>query len=103
MEWANTTGDWLAALRIASVVPLALAGERRQIISYLLVRVGSAADGRVAGVAYAALGELAYDQGDWSAASEALAIAREHFVAAGSDRETGWVDLSGCVRGMGHG
>jgi non-specific serine/threonine protein kinase len=103
MEWAEASGDRLAALRIASVVPLALAGERRQIIAALLARVGDAADGRVAGTAYAALGELAYDQGDWRASSEALRVAREHFVAAGSDRDAGWVDLSAAYAAWGMG
>ena len=45
MDWANARGDQLTALRIASVVPIALIGERRQIITDLLVRVGAAADG----------------------------------------------------------
>ncbi len=57
----------------------------------------------VAGVAYSALGKLAFDQGDWLAASEAATIAREHFVAAGSDRDAGWADAERCVRRMGHG
>jgi hypothetical protein len=92
MNWAETRGDQLAALRIASVVPIALTGERRQIIADLLARVGSAADGRIAGVAYMALGELANHQSDWLAASEAITIAREHFVAVGSDRNVGWAD-----------
>ena len=93
MSCAYTRGDHLAALRIAAVAPIALMGERRQIIADLLVRVGSAADGWVAGVAYSALGNLAYDQGDWLVASEAGAIARQHFVAVGSDRDAGWADL----------
>ena len=103
MNWADTRGDQLAALRIASAVPIGLIGERRQIIADLLVRVGDAADGWVAGVAYSALGELASHQGDWLVASEALTIAREHFVAAGSDRDAGWADHERCARRMGHG
>ena len=103
MDWAETRGDQLAALRIASAVPIALIGERRQIIADLLVRVGNAADGWVAGVAYAALGELAYDQGDWLVASEAATIGREHFVAAGSDRDAGWADLNGAYAAWGMG
>ena len=93
MDWANSHGDQLAALRIAAAVPIALIAERRQIIADLLVRVGEVADDRVAGVAHSALGELAYDQGDWLASVEALTIAREHFVATGSDRDAGWADL----------
>ena len=33
MNWADSRGDQLAALRIASAVPIGLIGERRQIIS----------------------------------------------------------------------
>ena len=103
MSWAESRGDQLAALRIVSAVPVGLAGDRRQMITDLLVRVGDAADARVAGVAYAALGELAYDQGDWVASSEASAIAREHFVAIGSDRDAGWADLNAAYAAWGIG
>ena len=103
MKWAESRGDQLAALRIASVAPIALMSERRQIISDLLVRVGTAADGWVGGVAYSALGNLAYDQGNWRVASEALTIAREHFVAAGSDRDAGWADEYGANAAWGSG
>ncbi len=103
MDWAETRGDQLAALRIVSAVPIALAGERRQIIADLLTRVGTAADGWPAGVAYSALGELAYDQGDWLVASEASTIAREHFVAAGVDHHAGWADLNGAYAAWGMG
>ena len=78
-------------------------GERRQIIADLLVRVGNAADGWVAAVAYTALGNVAYEQGDWQAASQAITTAREHFVVAGSDRDAAWADLNRFVRRMGHG
>ena len=103
MNCADTRSDHLAALRIASVAPIALMGERRHIIADLLARVGDAADGWVAGVAYSALGNLAYDQGDWLVASEAAAIAREHFVAVGSDRDVGWADLNGAYAAWGMG
>jgi hypothetical protein len=90
MEWANTRGAELAALRIASLVPIGLVGERRQIISDLLARVGNAADGWVAGHAYSALANMAADQEDWVASSESHAAAVEHFLLAGSDRHVAW-------------
>jgi predicted ATPase/class 3 adenylate cyclase len=103
MDWAVTSGDLLAALRIASVVPIGLVGERRQIIADLLVGVGDVADGRVAGVAYSALSGLAFDQGDWPASSEAAATAREHFVSAGSDLDVGWAYQNGATAAWGLG
>ena len=93
MTWADAGGDQLAALRIASVVPTGLVGERRQTIMELLARVGHGADGRVAGVAYSALGELGFDQGDWAASSECHAAAAEHFRLAGSARDSAWETL----------
>jgi predicted ATPase len=94
MDWAITRGDDLAALRIASVAQIALVSERREFIAGLLARVGTAASGWVAGNAYSALGNLAYEQGDWLVASENSTIAREHFLAVGSDRDAGWADLN---------
>ena len=103
MDWADGRGDQLSALRIASAVPIGLMGERRQIITDLLVRVGNAADGWVAAVAYTALGNVAYEQGDWLASSGASAIARKHFVLAGSDRDAAWADLNGAYASWGMG
>src|SRR6185295_1154217 len=71
MNWAESRSDQLAALRIASAVPIGLVGERRQIITSLLERLGSGVEPWFAGHAYSALGELAYDQGDWRFAYEA--------------------------------
>ena len=90
MNWANERGDELAALRIAAAVPIGLNGERRQIITELLTRVGSGADGWTAGRAYSALGNMAFEQGDWEASIEANARAREHFLAAGSEFHAAW-------------
>jgi predicted ATPase/class 3 adenylate cyclase len=103
MDLATGRGDQITALRIASVVPIGLIGERRRIIADVLDRVGRSADGWVAGIAHAALGELAYDQGDWPAASQAMTISREHFVAAGSDHHAAWADLNGAYAAWGMG
>ena len=93
MNWADTTGDQLAALRIASAVPIGLVGERRQIITSLLERLGSGVEPWFAGHAYSALGNLAFEQGDWAAASESHAAAAEHFLRAGSARNVAWADV----------
>ena len=83
MSWTEATGDQLAELRIASVVPIALNGERRQVITSLLERLGSGVEPWFAGHAYSALGNLAFEQNDWAASSEFFVAAREHFVLAG--------------------
>jgi predicted ATPase/class 3 adenylate cyclase len=103
MNWADARGDELAALRIASAVPTGLVGERRQIIADLLDRVGTAADGWIAGSAYSALSDLAFQQGDWLASFEAATRAREHFVAAGADRDVGWAYFFGVTAAWGMG
>ena len=71
-RWTGRTsgGDQLAALRIASAVPIGLIGERRQIISALLERLESGVEPWFVGDAYCALGNLAIEQGDWAASSE---------------------------------
>ena len=70
MDWADTNGDQLAALRIASAVPIGLVGERRQSITSLLEQLGPGVEPGFAGHAYSALGNLAFEQGDWAASSE---------------------------------
>ena len=74
-------------MRIASAVPIGLIGERRQIITSLLERLGSGVEPWFAGHAYSALGNLAFEQGDWAASSESHAAAAEHFLLAGSATE----------------
>ena len=103
MAWAASKGDDLAALRIASAVPIGLNGERRQLIADLLARVGSAADGAVAGHAYSALGNMAFEQGDWQASSEANDNARTHFSRAGLLRNAAWAAYLGIHSAWGAG
>jgi len=103
MDRANTRGDEIAALRIASAVPIGLAGERRQIIADLLARAGDAADGWVAGRAYSALANMASDQGDWLASSESAAAATEHFLLAGSEQHAAWAAYQGASAAWGAG
>ena len=103
MNWANSRGDLLAALRIASAVPIGLVGERRQIITSLLERLGSGVEPWFAGHAYSALGNLAFEQGDWAASSEAHAASGEQFRLAGSARNAAWAMYFGVhpARGAG--
>jgi predicted ATPase len=103
MDWANNRGDYLAALRIASAVPIGLVGERRQIISALLERLESGAEPRFVGDAYCALGNLAMEQGDWVASSESHAAAVEQFVLAGSARDASWATYFGVYGAWGTG
>ncbi len=86
MNWADSRGDHLAALRIASAVSIGLIGERRQIIASLLERLGSGVEPWFAGTRYSAVGNLAFEQGDWATASESHAAAAEHFLLAGAAR-----------------
>ena len=95
MNWANSRGDQLAALRIASAVPIGLVGERRQIITSLLERLGSGVEPWFAGHAYSALGNLAFEQGDWAASSESHAASAEQFRLAGSARNAAWATYFG--------
>jgi predicted ATPase len=103
MNWADSRGDELAALRIAAVVPIGLVGERRRLITSLLERLGSGVEPWFAGLACSALGELAYEQGDWLVASQSIASAREHFAVAGSDHHAAWNDLNGAYVAWGIG
>ena len=56
--------------------PSASTSERRQIITSLLERLGPGVEPWFAGHAYSALGELAYDQGDWLVAWRRTRTAR---------------------------
>jgi len=103
MDWANRRGDLLAALRIASAVPIGLVGERRQIITSLLERLGSRVEPWFAGDAYCALGNLAFEQGDWAASAEAQAAAVEQFLLAGSARDAAWATYFGVYGAWGTG
>jgi len=103
MEWAITRGDHLAALRIAATVPMGFVGERRQLITSLLQQLGASVQALYAGHAYSALGTIAIEQGDWTAASEFLATAAEQFQRAGSGRHAAWANYFGVVAAWGAG
>jgi predicted ATPase/class 3 adenylate cyclase len=95
MNWANSRGDLLAALRIAAVVPMGLMGERRQMITSLLDELGPGVEPWFAGHAYSALGNLAFEQNDWAASSEAHEKAAEQFLLAGSELNAAWANYFG--------
>jgi predicted ATPase/DNA-binding SARP family transcriptional activator len=103
MDWADTNGDQLAALRIASAVPIGLVGERRQTITSLLEQLGPGVEPQFAGHAYSALGNLAFEQGDWAASSEAHTKAAEQFLLAGSAWDAAWATYSGVQGAWGAG
>jgi tetratricopeptide (TPR) repeat protein len=103
MNWADTRGDQLAALRIASAVPIGLVSERRQLITSLLERLGSGVEPWFAGHAHSALGGLAFEQGDWVASSMSHATSREHFLLAGSARNAAWAAYFGVTAAWGAG
>ena len=102
-DWADTNNDQLAALRIASAVPIGLVAERRQIITALLEPLGSGLEPWFAGHAYSTLGNLAFEQGDWLASAEFHAVAGEHFLLAGSARNVAWAQYFGVTAAWGAG
>jgi predicted ATPase len=90
MNWAETRGDELAALRIASAVPIGLIGERRQIITSLLERAGSGIEPWFAATLTRRSGTL-----QWS-----RAIGRHHLNRMGSlPSNSGWRDRHGMSPG----
>ncbi len=101
MDRADRRGDQLAALRIASAVPIALVGERRHLITSLLERLGTGIEPWFAGNAYFALGHMAYEQGDWAASSESFAAATEQLLLGGSSRDAAWATYFGALPAWG--
>ena len=95
MEWAMERGERLLALRIASAIPIGLNSERRAVITTLLSSLGDGIDHLTAGRAWSAVGNMAFEQSDWRASSEANARAREHFRLGGSERHAAWAAYLG--------
>jgi len=93
VQWAAEHGQAAAALRIVSMVPLTHhRGERR---AEILERLGQAEragqlDDVAAGHAWAALGNLAFEQNDWAASFHANTEAVKRFQAAGLGRLAAW-------------
>jgi len=101
MRWAAAHGQEGAALRIASMVPLTLhRGERRAEILQRFSQADRAGqlDDAAAGHAWAALLNLAFEQGDWQAALQAGANAAGHFEAAGRPLLAAWAH---CLQAVG--
>jgi len=98
MTWADEHGRAVAALRIASLVPIFHhRGERRAAI---LERLQTAerfgpVDHVAAGEAWAAIGNTAFEQDDPLGSLEANKRAAEHFRAAGRSRLAAWSQYLG--------
>ncbi len=93
MQWAADHDRPVAALRIVSLAPIIHhRGERRSAILECLEaaeRLGSV-DHLAAGEAWAAVGNIAFEQADPAASREANNRAFEHFRAAGRSRLAAW-------------
>ncbi|MDX6326162.1 MAG: hypothetical protein QOK15_2516 [Nocardioidaceae bacterium] len=106
MTWAQEIGNETAALRIASVVPVASAGERRRLIESSLQAVDAAGhlQDLVAGRAYAALANVAFEQADWAYGIDVSQKAADCFDRVGERRQRAWALLLGIYLhwGAGH-
>jgi len=93
MQWASERGQPVAALRIASLAPIIHhRGERRTAILECLEaaeRLGPV-DDLAAGEAWAAIGNIAFEQADPEASLKANKRASGHFRAAGRSRLAAW-------------
>ncbi len=101
LRWAAANGQAGAALRIASMVPLTHhRGERRAEILQRLDQADQAGqlDDASAGHAWAAVLNLAFEQGEWQAALQAGANAARHFEAARLPRLATWAH---CLQAVG--
>jgi predicted ATPase/class 3 adenylate cyclase len=106
MDWAGAHGQQGAALRIASMVPLTHhRGERRAEILQRLSQAERAGqlDDAAAGHAWAAVLNLAFEQGEWQAGLQAGASAARYFRAAGLPRLTSWARCLQAVSAWGAG
>jgi len=93
MRWADAHGQQGAALRIASMVPLSdRRDERRaEILRRLdLAQEAGQLDDAMAGHAWAAITNIAFEQNDWQASMQAGNRAIEHFRAARLPRLAAW-------------
>ena len=90
MEWAADRGDTVAALRLASAVPIGLNSERRTLIEDLLAQAGDGVPIPVRGQARLTLANLAFEQSDWAATVAAAAAARAAFEEVGDRVHGAW-------------
>lgn len=92
-QWAVHCGRPTDALRIASMVPLSIhRGERMDEIRRHLADSGPAGalDPAAEGHAWAAIGNMSFEAGDWQDSAEANARAAEAFRRAGLPRLAAW-------------
>jgi hypothetical protein len=92
MDWARELGHNLAALRIASAVPLGPISERRHLILQLLPQVAGAGllEDDVAGRAWSALANIAFKQSDWQFGIDVAQRAAESSRRAGLSVHEAW-------------
>lgn len=92
MVWARELGHDLDALRIVSMVPIGPPSERRQLITDLLADVSSAGQltDDVAGRAWTALANIAFEQADWDYGVEVARRGYACFERAGQPLQRNW-------------
>jgi hypothetical protein len=98
MQWAEDHDRPGGALRIASLVPVIHhRADRRAVIlrNLEMARAEGPVDDLVAGEAWAAIGNLAFEQGDAESSLDATHRAVGHFLAAGQVRLAAWSQYIG--------
>ena len=95
LAWARELGQTVTALRIVSALPIGPISERRDLLSTLLAQVADEGplDDAVAGRAWAALANLAFEQCDWPFGIDAAQNASVCLDRAGLSREQPWARL----------
>jgi len=87
--WAAEHERVVEALRIVGAIPLASAAERLPLLDSLLARAPDV-DDRARGFALAAIGNLAYERGEWARSTDANDRAAAHFHRAGLAAQAAW-------------
>ena len=91
-QWAAAEGRATDALRITAMVPLSV--QRKERVSEIHALLEEATTGTLdpvhEGHAWAAIGNISFEVGDWTASAEANRRAVECFETAGQHRLAGW-------------
>lgn len=93
VTWAAEHGREVDALRIVGAVPMDTTAERLDLLRSLLPSA-PIDDDVVRGFAFAAIGNLATERGEWAESSAANGQAFQHFERAGLSREAAWSKYS---------
>ena len=89
MTWAAEHGREIEALRIAAAVPVGSAADRLPLLQELFERA-SEADDEARAFALAAVGNLAFERGEWQTSLDANARAADLFGRTGATRQAAW-------------